>query len=331
MKTIVPELLSILVFLATTAVVAQDSCQLCPEGSTMGDPDRPIYEIEEFSSCGEIDDLVLAPLPQASCVDALDILLSGPLDFREYCGCSDYVGPAICTLCAEDEILVNEDVEQEMLGGYTCNQIADLADSAKDDTTCGTFAEATPFCCSNPSLTNSTGSNDANSTETCELCEDGAQIQNPDRELFLLDDISCNDFSVALTRFATYPFCDIFPFFDTQAYCGCEGSSAPTGCEFCEVTTPDTEVYIVAINMTLSCSEVELLATYATDNDLCSVFGPLESVCCSSSGSQVPGASSPPEEQPTTPPSTSATLPTASGTSVLFTICTLITTWRLLR
>jgi len=237
----------------------------------MGAPEKPIFDVEEFTNCSGIDAL-LAAVVEPGCQNAIESLETGPIDLREYCECSDYDGPEICTLCADDQTLsVNNTDQLEILGGYSCSQIADLAAASVDEETCSSFGEATPICCLGGNAT----------AEQCTICEDGAAFQNPGREIFLLLGRNCSDYNSAIAEFAVAPFCDLFPFFDMRAFCGCDGTSPPNTCEFCEVTNPDEEVYIAAINETLTCDNIADLAMYTTDENLCDIFPPLETKCCS--------------------------------------------------
>ena len=249
------------------------TCRLCPTGSEMRRPDKLIVGTEQASTCGAIETL-LANIPTDSCEAALQELNSAPIDFREYCECTEYDnGPNFCSLCGNDEF-VNSNETQPLLGGYTCVEYRDLASAAQTFEYCGTLRMGQHVCCEE--------SKDA--TETCQVCSKGSDMLKPDRHVMLLsDNVTCQDYERELEVFAQHPYCDGLPGFDFASFCGCEGADPPSTCQFCEageITNPSLEVYIDGLDVWLTCEELALASAYTDDESLCDLLNTQSYKCC---------------------------------------------------
>lgn len=241
----------------------------------MGRPDKSIVGADQFGSCGAIDEL-LSSVPSSACESVLRELNEAPVDFREYCECSDYTyGPNFCSLCGGDS-LIDEAANQSqlLLGGYTCGEYFDLAGSAQTLEYCDTLRMGQPVCCKERRDPGS----------ACHVCESGADMQVPSRRITLLaDNVTCETYDRELEAYAEHPYCDGLPGFNFASYCHCDGAKAPKSCDFCsgaEVANPDLAVFVDGLDVWLTCEDLAMASLHVSNDHLCSLLNIHSYACC---------------------------------------------------
>lgn len=274
----------LLVLLMTASAVLAQNCQLCPDGAAIGNPDKPFFGAEGISTCASFD-FLLAPVPDASCEGIL-ATLNTDVDLRVYCECPGFQPTGVCEpLCGGADV-VNPDTPIDQFG-FSCGEIADIVNSAVNETACSALDELEFFCCDR-------GGNDTSSN--CTICGEGSEIGLPDRPIpFLGDAVTCGVYEEVLS-FIPEEFCVVVPFGVNMAtFCGCTGAEPlpdePT-CPFCGdegVFDPTLELEIDFLNVTLSCADIAELAQYVVDEELCQlVIASNIDVCCRAAASDVP-------------------------------------------
>lgn len=267
-------------------------------------PDNIIsrYQEQGLFNCTGLNDLLLST-SEAECTTVRNSLLANH-DFREYCQCSGYTdGPDLCTFC---DLIDTSNTSHSEIGGMTCPQFKDFAESAQSEQIC-TFmlGEGQKTCCTQEE-------------ETCPLCGDNSTLGLPDRPVPLLDQSTCaeaDEFGKDyLTNCSTIDAWT--PGFDLRSWCGCENSGKPGGCYLCgpngAVQNANLEFVLEysGNNVTMTCQDAYDMSRYISDFRLCiELSATLEETCCDEFSTLEP-ATKAPSASPTTTPG-----PTAAPTS----------------
>jgi hypothetical protein len=137
--------------LARGCCQSEDRCSICPQGTPMKFPNRPIMFGEGNVRCADLD-FGLGFLSSDRCTAFH--AATAPVEFGSWCGCEGAVAPDTCSLCGEDLILVNENAG--FAGGVTCAIIEELARHVVDDSFCEMqVGMMRGECCAVPPMTES--------------------------------------------------------------------------------------------------------------------------------------------------------------------------------
>jgi hypothetical protein len=268
------KLISALLLLAsfTSMATGQQTCSLCPGGSSIEDPAREILGSGN-SICSDneasINSFFLLP---SECDDLVQDTFLATFDLPAFC-CSN-VDPqeGLCSLCEEGSSLMNPD---EFVGTFTCSEIFTASSFITNATLCEELSEsARPFCCSGAS--------------TCQLCPNGSEIAFPDKAIpflekdlgvttcaglaFVLGGVSAAECGATLDSIGS----DI----SFAALCGCTDVTPPDViCDFCgngDVIDPDRVVFDGD-----TCGEFAEVAQYAATAEGCTdLVGVGRAACC---------------------------------------------------
>jgi hypothetical protein len=279
------KLISALLLLAsfTSMATGQQTCSLCPGGSSIEDPAREILGSGN-SICSDneasINSFFLLP---SECDDLVQDTFLATFDLPAFC-CSN-VDPqeGLCSLCEEGSSLMNPD---EFVGTFTCSEIFTASSFITNATLCEELSEsARPFCCSGAS--------------TCQLCPNGSEIAFPDKAIpflekdlgvttcaglaFVLGGVSAAECGATLDSIGS----DI----SFAALCGCTDVTPPVICDLCgngELIDPD----LVIFDGDGTCGEFVGVAPYAATAEGCTdlVDGGRAACCTSPVATEAPVA-----------------------------------------
>ena len=324
--------LSLLSLLFSPAL-AQNSCGLCPEGSTLGE-DKPVFSPDDPSlpaSCSGFDDL-LAVVPAAMCDSTRSAMLA-PYNLQYYCECSGVEAPGVCDLCNGADV-INADVPSDLLTGYTCGQFSDLAASVTTEEQCTTVSAAAALCCDggggdgattppvdgNVTATESptldatmSPADNVTSTAACPVCENGT---SPSSDFIIpIIGVSCAMFEMLPIEEEQ---CNMLKgSIAVGALCGCAGEEPPSVCPLCGgAGLPDTvsndTISINGLNFT--CQEAQYFSDFANDM-LCNTSVALFDTACCGGEAATSEPTAPATVEPTAAPAPTASGPTASADS----------------
>ena len=119
--------------LARGCCQSEDRCSICPDGSSVGFPERPYVFSDQPITCFDFEFQIgfLAPQECEVFADAI------PIDMASWCGCEGATSPKSCSLCPEGYVvLANENVEIPDSNGLTCGLAAELAQYVVDQQFC---------------------------------------------------------------------------------------------------------------------------------------------------------------------------------------------------
>ena len=304
------------------SATASGVCTLCDEGEEFEQPDKVFTTatVLEGLSCTQYNDALVefAPFPDCDVVSYFNA--------QAFCECGGEGPSNLCTFCEVDQPTTEVFIE-ELNVTLLCSDLPEVAQYAADESVCPALAQVEPSCCSSVGTGGNTtigpttngqvtigpttigptgGETTAAPSGICTLCEGGEPSPNPDKVLTtatIVEGLSCQQLDDALREFAPFPNCAIAPYYNTAAYCECEGIEVPNTCTFCEVDQPETEVFLEALNVTLLCSDLPEVAQYAADETVCPVLAQVEPSCCSS----VPSTGGPTAGASTVVPTTGGT------------------------
>ena len=181
----------------------------------------------------------------------------------------------------------------------------------------------------------------------CRLCSDGSDVPDSMENttlFFLGGSQSCRTADEYLGRQGDAAACDdarVAAFgdqvVDVESFCGCPGVSPPALCTLCSQgglvfeENEDKDMVLYDENVTFTCLQVEAMAEFINDQDVCDNGVKFAEVNCCSGQPMVP---TPPTPPPTMAPSRtlSTDSPTASnarhvGTSVALAMGTVLSCW----
>ncbi|GKZ00461.1 hypothetical protein MPSEU_000998600 [Mayamaea pseudoterrestris] len=290
------------------STLAQDTCQLCPSGSTMNNVDKPFYGTGDNApaTCGGFDEL-LALIPADSCEATLESQgVLSPVNLRVYCECSGVDAPNVCDLCNGGDLIAGSDEPSQILAGYTCNQINDLFASSTEADNCGEndLSAAAALCCeggtglnitfsdddavtggnmtampdSNSTMAPTSNGGDENATAICQICADGSDPTN-DATIPLLE-MSCSVFQAFPIPVAVCS--ELKSQIAIGALCGCAGEEPPNACPLCGdgQVSNSSDLVNVPNGGSLTCQDALMLSMFAGENLCNSSVQELEAVCC---------------------------------------------------
>jgi hypothetical protein len=111
---------------------SEDRCSICPDGSSVGLPERPYIFSEEPVTCFDFEFQIRFLAPQ-ECETFNDAI---PIDMASWCGCEGSTSPKACSLCPDGYVVANENVEIPDSNGLTCGLAAELAEYVVDQQFC---------------------------------------------------------------------------------------------------------------------------------------------------------------------------------------------------
>jgi hypothetical protein len=317
------KLISTLLLLAsfTSMATGQQTCSLCPDGSSIEDPAREILG-SGTSICSDneasINSFFLLP---SECDNLVQDTFLATFDLPAFC-CSN-VDPqeGLCSLCEEGSSLINLD---NLIGTFTCSEIFTASPFITNATLCEELSEsARPFCCSG-------------GASTCQLCPNGGEIAFPDKAIPFLEE------DLAVTTCAGLAFVlggvseaecgatldSIGSDISFAALCGCTDVTPPVICDFCgngDLIDPDRVVFDGD-----TCGEFAEVAPYAATAEGCTeLVGVGRAACCTNpvaTESPVAATESPvtPTESPTAAPTDEASAPASKFTVALTSVGTMM-------
>lgn len=248
-------------------------CPLCPDGSSVPDPDLEVLNLFEDSidenlrepTCGFLE------FAAATIGEARQEEECGPFQdrFAYVCGCPDTT-PA-CTLCPTGEQPRRPNKEIEDLG-LTCRDAEEAALTIPSASGCATIQAAGVLFC---------GCDASNDGEgACgSVCPDGSPVPDKSQDDIGwvdsdLGELTCGQLDASISTFDEN-FCKFGNFLGTTL-CGCEGE-APT-CPICEDNSPLPEPFIEVLGFA-TC--MDLAFNYANfEGEDCTAFQATLGVYC---------------------------------------------------
>jgi cell division septation protein DedD len=278
------KLISTLLLLAsfTSKSAGQQTCSLCPPGSSIEDEAGDILGFGT-SICSDNEASINSFVLLASaCDDLVQDAFLATIDLPAFC-CSN-VDPqeGLCSLCEEGSSLINPDF---LVGAYTCSDISTASPFITNATLCEQFQFARPFCCSG-------------GASTCQLCPNGGEIAFPDKAIPFLEGLgvtTCDGLADVVGMIpeaecgATLE--DIGSDISFAALCGCTDVTPPVICDLCgngELIDPD----LVIFDGDGTCGEFVGVAPYAATAEGCTdlVDGGRAACCTSPVATEAPVA-----------------------------------------
>ena len=186
------------------------------------------------------------------------------------CGCS---GAATnCTFCQGRTVDTAAIVPNGPQGAVTCGELVSFAPNITDPTVCNiTSVLYEPFCCPTHSR--------------CNICPSNSSVGYVDQPIPFLN-LTCG---LAELIVAAEPpnkcakaQASNMDLIDIPAICGCQGSSPPNTCSFCNVSQmPNPNFPILVLNELGTCGGFGVLAKYVVNQTFCQEeFAKLAQGCC---------------------------------------------------
>jgi len=126
-------------------------CSICPDGSSMQNPDKELFFVGAGITC-QTADSILADVAEDQCTLAKENFERFPFDIGAWCECTGTTVPNACQLCSRspDGRLINDDAEVDLSNNVTvtCLEAEQLAPYITDSDVCERdYEAAVGQCC----------------------------------------------------------------------------------------------------------------------------------------------------------------------------------------
>jgi hypothetical protein len=187
---------------------SEDRCPICPDGSSLGLPERPYIFSEEPVTCFDFEFQIRFLAPQ-ECETFNDAI---PIDMASWCGCEGATSPKACSLCPDGYVVANENVEIPDWNGLTCGLAAELAEYVIDQQFCDEAVSVIGSECCKPAPPTSAPTADpddgATSPNECSLCSDGYDVADANVEIPHSNGVTCGLAAELAQYVVDQQFCD---------------------------------------------------------------------------------------------------------------------------
>lgn len=256
------------------------ACPICPDGSTTPVPDK-YYWPESNYTCGTF--------PVANFLEAnwACTTIQYQMGMGE-CACS-----AVCGLCKSGEVLNDDQLDEVAVGGDTCYSWMVWAATMKPEQAVVACPAVQALvgeraCGCSSSQKNETGDDNIKNVGYCPLCADGSFVPSNHsyspwfQNTILSDSLTCERMQLAAAIEQTEESldCNVWQGYGLQCGCPFPAEESST-CSLCEdgssVPFPDQ---VLSTKDNKTCSDMELLMAFRSDNDTCRTLQATVGVAC---------------------------------------------------